>query len=106
MTKLRDEFDAERKRLLTRVDELTIGGEIDLDYDSDFADRGQVTGEQGENYTWAESLQHQIVALEAAIGRIDAGTYGVCEICSGEISEARLEAIPETVRCIEHAEAG
>ena len=33
---------------------------------------------------------------------ITEGSYGVCIVCSKEIPPERLEAIPETVRCIEH----
>ncbi len=38
--------------------------------------------------------------IDNAIGRIDAGTYGVCEICEEEISAKRLEARPVTTMCI------
>lgn len=38
--------------------------------------------------------------IEAAIMRIDAGTYGQCEDCGGPIGRARLEAVPETTRCV------
>jgi DnaK suppressor protein len=33
--------------------------------------------------------------------RIDTGTYGICELCGEEISEARLKARPVTTLCIE-----
>ncbi len=39
--------------------------------------------------------------LNEAEGRIDAGTYGVCERCGREIADPRLEALPATRRCIE-----
>ena len=38
--------------------------------------------------------------IEKAIIKIDAGTFGVCESCSEEISVKRLEARPETTLCI------
>ena len=38
--------------------------------------------------------------IEKALGRIDDGTFGVCEECAEEISVKRLEARPETTLCI------
>ncbi len=41
--------------------------------------------------------------IEAAIERIDNGSYGRCEECGGKISKARLEAIPYTSFCVKCA---
>ena len=38
--------------------------------------------------------------LDAAIGRLDDGSYGVCEGCGLPIAPARLEARPSARRCI------
>ncbi len=37
---------------------------------------------------------------EAALARIDAGTYGICEKCQSAIALARLEAVPQTRFCM------
>jgi len=42
-----------------------------------------------------------ILKIREALDRIDAGTYGVCELCGGEISEKRLIARPVTTMCID-----
>jgi len=42
-----------------------------------------------------------ILKIREAIERIDAGTYGTCEICGGDISEKRLLARPVTTMCID-----
>jgi len=39
-------------------------------------------------------------AIEEALKRIDAGTYGICRDCGEPIAEARLKAIPWTRVCI------
>ena len=39
-------------------------------------------------------------AIEDALRRIEAGTYGICKDCGEPISEARLKAIPWTRSCI------
>ena len=42
-----------------------------------------------------------LVAVEAALDRIDDGSYGLCESCARPIAEERLEALPYTPFCIE-----
>jgi len=41
-----------------------------------------------------------ITKIREAMERLDAGTYGLCEICGGEITEKRLIARPVTTMCI------
>ena len=96
----RDRLEEERAHLARSIDELTVGGQIDLDYDDDFADRGQVAGEQGENRVLADTLQHQLDQVQRALGRLDDGTYGSCTVCGDAIGEARLETLPAADRCI------
>jgi len=43
----------------------------------------------------AETLQR----VREALVRLDAGEYGYCAVCDGEISEKRLRALPFAVRC-------
>ena len=99
----RANLEADRTHLLSQIDELTVGGEVDLDYDDDFADRGQVAGEKGEHRALADVLHAQLRLVEAAITRIDDGSYGLCTKCGEPIGADRLEAIPAADRCIQHA---
>lgn len=39
--------------------------------------------------------------IKEALGRIDDGTFGICDVCGEEISEARLKARPVTTLCID-----
>ena len=46
--------------------------------------------------------------IDAALARLDAGTYGRCTRCGGQIAPARLEVLPHAAACIEcqsHADA-
>ena len=43
--------------------------------------------------------------IDAALRRLDEGSYGNCIQCGDEISEARLRALPFAVRCKDCAEA-
>jgi DnaK suppressor protein len=40
-----------------------------------------------------------LTRIDDALGRLAAGTYGVCTDCEEEISEPRLRALPFAVRC-------
>ncbi len=42
-----------------------------------------------------------IMKMQEAIKRIDDGTFGICEVCGGPISEKRLLARPVTTLCID-----
>lgn len=96
-------LEDERAQLARRIDVLTIGGEVDMEFDDEFADRGQVAGKIGENLTIADSLEKQLALVEKALARIADGTYGSCTACGNEIGSARLEALPAADHCITHA---
>jgi RNA polymerase-binding protein DksA len=40
-------------------------------------------------------------AIDAALQRIEDGTYGICQNCGQPINAERLEALPWTTRCID-----
>jgi DnaK suppressor protein len=44
-----------------------------------------------------------LAQVEAALGRIDDGSYGICQACGEEIAAGRLEARPWTPYCIRHS---
>ena len=48
-----------------------------------------------------QSVESELTELEAAIGRLEAGRYGVCEVCGKPIAEGRLEAMPAARYCVE-----
>jgi RNA polymerase-binding transcription factor DksA len=102
LSTLRGQLSKESERL--RVQIATLGGEgDDLSYDENFADSGQVAAEQGENKALLNQLREQLDEIDRALAKFADDTYGVCERCGKPISEARLEAMPATRYCIEHA---
>jgi len=48
--------------------------------------------------------EQSILAIQAALDRIEAGSYGVCASCGEEIGKARLKAVPEATRCVDCSE--
>ena len=102
-SKLRDELAAERSDLERQLDELDTDGPAAPDSDENFADSAQVAAEQGENASLAANFRDQLTEVEGAMARLDAGTYGTCEVCGKAISAPRLEAMATTRFCIDHA---
>jgi DnaK suppressor protein len=97
---LRDDLVAQRDSLRGELEELGYGRE-GLSYDPNFADSSQVTAERGETEALVTTLTTNLVDVEHAIGKLDAGgTYGSCEVCHEEIAPARLEAMPAARCCI------
>lgn len=46
----------------------------------------------------------EIAAIDAALARLDAGTYGTCVSCGDAIGSKRLEARPASAECLDCAE--
>ena len=44
--------------------------------------------------------EQQSAEADAALARLDAGTYGTCETCGRPVGDARLEARPTARQCI------
>jgi len=94
----------EQDQLRAELSELGFDeGRTGLDYDANFADTSQVTAERGEAEALAGKLKDTLEEVAAAIARLDEGTYGTCEVCGVAVNPARLEAMPATRFCIEHA---
>jgi RNA polymerase-binding protein DksA len=63
-------------------------------------------------YSWERNLARRerakgkLKKLEAALQRIEEGTYGVCEVCGQAIEPERLAALPTATLCIACAHQG
>ncbi|HVW34952.1 MAG TPA: TraR/DksA C4-type zinc finger protein [Acidimicrobiia bacterium] len=98
----RAELEEERARIRTQLEQMGHFG-TGFSFDEGFADSGQVTAERGEVEALAQSLVETLAEVEHALGKFEAGTYGVCESCGAPIPEARLEAKPAARLCIDCA---
>jgi len=107
-------LEAEKAKLLKEL--ATVGkkdpsandGEwqaVATDLDSDSADENEtadVMESLDENKAILDQLDIQLLQVESALGKIEAGTYGKCNVCGKEIPEERLNANPASLTCIEH----
>jgi len=46
-------------------------------------------------------LNDALAAVGHALEKYEAGTYGICDLCSRPIEPARLEALPQATLCLE-----
>ncbi|MEN3272567.1 MAG: hypothetical protein V7636_1328 [Actinomycetota bacterium] len=99
LSTIRAALEAERADLTAQVAE--HGGNVD--FDENFADSGQVAAEQGEHRALLGRLQETLTDVDRALAKLDDGTYGKCEVCGEDIADARLEALPASRYCINHA---
>jgi len=102
----RDELLLLRERITRAAADLSADdegvGEINSAAgDSHIADHASDLVDLELDQTLVENADHVIVEIDAALGRIDAGTYGVCATCGAQISEERLEALPYATLCLD-----
>jgi DnaK suppressor protein len=62
--------------------------------------RAQVATERELEFALGERETAELAVIDAALGRMDAGTYGRCTSCGVTIAAARLQASREAERCI------
>lgn len=63
-------------------------------------DDSDVVYEQERLLTIRGQLTDRRLMIERAIGKVDDGTYGICERCGEPIAPERLEALPFVTYCI------
>jgi RNA polymerase-binding protein DksA len=98
----------ERKRVKEAIDYLheenpgSVQDEAqDSTADNHPADVATVTFDRELDYSLEENEERLLEAIDAALGRIDDGTYGICRTCGQAIGGERLEALPWTTQCID-----
>jgi len=99
---LRKKLVQQREELLSEAGQ-TINSKLAADKESFPDPTDQATAELDNNFELRLRGREQklLKKIDEAIARIDDGSYGVCESCSGQIGLKRLEARPVTTLCIE-----
>ena len=98
---------AERHQALRRLAALThdfdevVAASRDTNADDEHDPEGAtIAFERSQIEALARQAEHHLEEIDAAVKRVDAGTYGICEVCGNPISAARLEARPTARVCI------
>jgi DnaK suppressor protein len=66
----------------------------------DQADSGSSALEREQELTLVNNTRDLLTQTARALSRIEAGTYGSCEICGEAIGKARLQAFPRATLCV------
>lgn len=103
----RQQLEQERSRLADIVEALRADAEATEAETSsaDRADRGRATSELETDVGLRGDLERQLTEIIAAIERVDAGTYGLCESCGTGIPAERLSILPAARYCVAHQRA-
>jgi DnaK suppressor protein len=106
----RQRLDAERERLerdiydrtqgdaaLVPVDPLSDAGGLAADQ----ADDADAMSDVERDHAILRNTRQLLTQVRAAIERLDAGRYGICERCGKDISARRLDALPYVTLCVD-----
>jgi RNA polymerase-binding transcription factor DksA len=102
MSAVRQRLEAEKARLEAVLDAAGrgLGGEEGGHPDQLPAEQAAETLNRELDSSVELRMRTELAEVEAALRRLDAGRYGLCEVCGGEIAEARLEAMPAARYCV------
>lgn len=73
-------------------------------YDNHPGDMGTEMYEREKDIALNEHAERELEEINEALHAIDEGTYGICRVCSMDISYERLKAVPTADTCREHAD--
>ena len=110
MDTARKRLEDERRLALGRLAGLTgdydavVAASRDTNADDEHDPEGHTIAiERSQIGALVRQVRHHLSEVDAAVDRVDAGTYGACERCGQEIGAARLEALPAARMCIDCA---
>ncbi|WP_436702313.1 TraR/DksA family transcriptional regulator [Nocardioides sp. BYT-33-1] len=100
-------LEAERVEAQRRLAGLTgsfdevVAASRDTNADDEHDPEGAtIAFERSQLATLVAQVRRRLAEVDAALARLDAGTYGRCERCGLPIAPARLEARPAARTCI------
>ncbi|HSW56996.1 MAG TPA: TraR/DksA C4-type zinc finger protein [Dehalococcoidales bacterium] len=102
--KIRQILDAERKRIMEGLEQLTAPRYTDERREgSPFGKREEEATESMElekRLALESRLKSLLMEVDQALKKLDNGSYGVCEMCRLPIDPARMEALPQAIYCM------
>lgn len=91
---------AEREQVLAELAGIEVAGPGQMTYGSQAAAATHVF-EQQRDLALRDRDQQHLAAIDDALARLDAGTYGTCTSCGKPVAPERLEALPSAALCID-----
>lgn len=96
--RIKTELEARLAQLIERVSR--IEGDLRKPGDRDWAERAIELENEEVLERLDEAETREANEIRAALAKIAAGTYGVCDHCGETIDGKRLDAIPFAARCV------
>jgi len=104
----REMLEKEQQRMLRQIRTIDSGQDQELseslseisDYDDHPADIATETFEREKDRALRENARETIERVEAALQKMENGTYGLCDICGQPIPAGRLDAVPYATLCV------
>lgn len=100
---LEEERDEALRRLagLTGSFDEVVAASRDTNADDEHDPEGAtIAFERSQLATLVAQVRRHLAEVDAALARLDAGTYGVCERCGQPVAPARLEVRPAARTCV------
>lgn len=89
------------ERLQADVAELTAErGMSDTDVEDGFGEGAGMVVDRDRDQALHAATRAALLDIEAALARVESGTYGRCTSCGEQIPSARLEAMPTATVCM------
>ena len=101
-SELKKMLEDRRRELMNDVQGRIRDVRTDSSKDREVLDQGEsseVDIQEDIEFALIQMKSETLNKVDAALRRLDEGTYGDCFECGDEISEARLRALPFAVRC-------
>ena len=102
---VKEELQRRRRTILetSRRADAEIDSLRSAERDPEFEEGAQSEHEQFTLSRLSEVQRREILQIDAALARIEAGEYGICRDCGGDIDPRRLSALPYALLCTECA---
>jgi DnaK suppressor protein len=72
----------------------------DVQFDEESGEGDTVNVERERDLALSAQAMAEVQAIDTALEKIAAGTYGTCDRCGEPIPEERLEALPHAALCV------
>ncbi len=102
-SRLEEQRNETRRRLagLTGSYDAVVAASYDSNADDEHDPEGAtIAFERSQVGALIRQAREGLAEIDAALARLDAGTYGICERCGQPITEGRLDARPVARLCI------
>ncbi|MBW7455079.1 TraR/DksA C4-type zinc finger protein [Paenibacillus sepulcri] len=109
---LRSQLEAEKNETARRLEDSDHYGHADSQrdetgelsmIDNHPGDVASEIYERGKDTALLEQEELRLERIEAALTAMDNGVYGSCLVCGEAIPYQRLQALPDTLYCVEHS---